>query len=93
MESTGLCTNRHKRLNTNALPPPVAKSRGGLFSRISQFLSKAFNRRRRHFALDRRAMRIADKYGLCKTYKEARRKGLSPQDALEDWDMFLDEEV
>ena len=36
---------------------------------------------------DLHAMRIADRYGLVYEYKIARRSGLSPRDALEDWDL------
>ena len=37
-------------------------------------------------------MRIADRYGMTREYKMARRNGLSPIEALEDWDMVLSEE-
>ena len=45
-------------------------------------------KRHRHFAADRRAMRIAARYGLVAEYKEARRHGCTPQEALEDWDLM-----
>ncbi len=41
---------------------------------------------------DRIAMRIADRYGMMHEYKTARRNGLSPMEALEDWDLILPEE-
>ncbi len=44
------------------------------------------------FHQDRKAMRQADKYGLVWEYKEARRHGLTPWEALEEWDLWeLDE--
>ena len=36
-------------------------------------------------------MRIADRYGLTFAYKVARRHGLSPVEALDEWDMLTDE--
>ena len=36
-------------------------------------------------------MRIADRYGLTFEYKVARRHGLSPVEALDEWDMLTDE--
>jgi len=41
---------------------------------------------------DRIAMRIADRYGMTREYKMARRNGLTPIESLEDWDMLLPEE-
>ena len=41
---------------------------------------------------DRIAMRIADRYGMTREYKTARRNGLTPLEALEDWDLILIEE-
>ena len=41
---------------------------------------------------DRIAMRIADRYGLTHEYKTARRNGLNPLEALEDWDLVLPED-
>ena len=37
------------------------------------------------------ALRIADRYGLTFEYKVARRHGLSPVEALDEWDMLTDE--
>lgn len=37
-------------------------------------------------------MRIAERHNLVPEYKLARRKGYTPQEALEDWDMILPEE-
>ncbi len=43
----------------------------------------------KRFREDREAMRIADRYGMTAAYKVARRHGLSPHEALEDWDIRL----
>ena len=37
-------------------------------------------------------MRIADRHDMVEDYKTARRKGYTPIEALEDWDL-LDEEA
>ena len=50
-------------------------------------------RSRRTRQLDAQAMIIADKYGMRKQYLEARKFGLSPLEALEDWDMVDLEEM
>ncbi len=44
-------------------------------------------RRNPYFREDREAMRIADRHGLTAEYKTARRHRLTPQEALEDWDL------
>lgn len=49
-------------------------------------------RRNRHIAQDRIAMRIAARYGMTYDYKTARRNGLDPLEALEDWDLIRPEE-
>ena len=49
-------------------------------------------RKNKRLHQDRIAMRIADRYGLTREYKTARRNGLNPLEALEDWDMILPEE-
>ena len=49
-------------------------------------------RRNRHIAQDRIAMRIAARYGMTYDYKTARRNGLKPLEALEDWDLIRPEE-
>ena len=49
-------------------------------------------RKNKRLLQDRIAMRIADRYGLTREYKMARRIGLNPIEALEDWDMILPEE-
>ena len=49
-------------------------------------------RKNKRLLQDRIAMRIADRYGLTREYKMARRNGLNPIEALEDWDMILPEE-
>ena len=41
---------------------------------------------------DRRAKAIAARYGLSAEYRAARRNGLTPIEALEDWDMLKPEE-
>ena len=48
--------------------------------------------RHSYFSQDRRAMRIAARYGLTYEYKLARRHNLSPIEALEDWDMLKPED-
>ena len=48
-------------------------------------------RRRKPNPQDRIALRIADRYGLTFEYKVARRHGLSPVEALDEWDMLTDE--
>jgi hypothetical protein len=56
-------------------------------------LSETMMKRKNKMLLqDRIAMRIADRYGLTREYKMARRNGLNPIEALEDWDMILPEE-
>lgn len=47
--------------------------------------SIAKRRRNKYFHQDRKAMRIADRYGMTYDYKEARRHHLTPIEALEDW--------
>ena len=49
-------------------------------------------RKRRYFREDLRAMRIADRYGLVEEYKTARRHGMRPLEALEEWDMLKAED-
>lgn len=56
---------------------------------LSETMMKRKNKRLHQ---DRIAMRIADRYGLTREYKMARRNGLNPLEALEDWDMILPEE-
>ena len=41
-----------------------------------------------YFTQDRRAMRIADRYGLTYEYKKSRRCGDTPIEALEEWDLI-----
>ena len=45
-----------------------------------------------YIAQDRIAMRIADRYGMTREYKIARRHHLTPLEALEDWDLIMPEE-
>ena len=42
----------------------------------------------RYLPQDRIAMRLADRYGMTEGYKEARRKGYTPLEAREDWDLL-----
>ena len=51
-----------------------------------------FHRKNRYPHQDRITMRIADRYDKVESYKTARRKGYTPVEALEDWDL-LDEEA
>ena len=53
-------------------------------------LSKAM--KNKYIAHDRIAMRIADRYGMTREYKIARRHHLTPLEALEDWDLIMPEE-
>ena len=46
----------------------------------------------KYIAQDRIAMRIADRYGMTREYKIARRHNLTPLEALEDWDLIMPEE-
>lgn len=46
----------------------------------------------KYVAQDRIAMRIADRYGMTREYKIARRHHLTPLEALEDWDLITPEE-
>ena len=46
----------------------------------------------KYIAQDRIAMRIADRYGMTREYKIARRHHLTPLEALEDWDLIKLEE-
>ena len=41
---------------------------------------------------DRIALGIAERYGMRQQYFEARKHGLSPLEALEDWDLVTEEE-
>ena len=49
-------------------------------------------RSRRTRRLDAQAIAVAERYGLRQQYMEARKFGLSPQEAMEDWDLILPEE-
>ena len=48
---------------------------------------KRRKRKFKNYQQDLEAMRIADRYNMVDDYKEARRHRLSPQEALEDWDL------
>lgn len=47
-------------------------------------------RSRRTRQLDEKAIAIADRYGMRKEYLAARRFGLEPLEALEEWDLLDD---
>lgn len=49
-------------------------------------------RSRRTRRLDEIALGIADKYGMRKEYLTARKYGLDPISAMEDWDLLMDED-
>lgn len=51
-----------------------------------------FHRKNRYLHQDRIARDIADRHGMLDDYLAARRQGLSPLEALDDWDL-LDEEA
>ena len=40
---------------------------------------------------DKKASRLAEKYGLHHEYREARRRGMNPYEAMEDWNLPLSE--
>lgn len=49
-------------------------------------------RSRRTRRQDEIALSIARRYGMEQQYQEARQQGLSPLEALEDWDLIRPEE-
>lgn len=49
-------------------------------------------KRSKYFAEDRRAMRMADEYGLVRDYKFTRRRGYTPLESLEEWDLIWPED-
>ena len=51
-------------------------------------MNNPFRIRNSFFHQDRIAMRLAARYRMTYEYKLARRHGLTPQEALEDWDMI-----
>lgn len=55
-------------------------------------MDNIFRRKNHYYHEDRIAMRLAARFGLTFEYKLARRKGLSPVEALEDWDMLYPED-
>ena len=50
-----------------------------------------FWNRKKKAQLDQQAARLAEKYGMLYEYKEARSYGASPIEALEDWDLPINE--
>ena len=59
------------------------------FGKITDLLTIIFTpmKTNKYFAEDLAAMRIAAEHDMTYDYKEARRHGLTPQEALEDWDL------
>ena len=53
---------------------------------------KHCRRKNKYLHQDRMAMLIADRYDMVEDYKVARRKGYTPLEALEDWDLLCPEE-
>lgn len=52
-----------------------------------------FHRRNRYQRQDRIAMRIAARHNMTADYKAARRAGLKPLEALDDWDLLTEEAI
>lgn len=52
----------------------------------------SFRSKDKFYHQDRIAMRIAARFGLISEYKMARRRQLTPIEALEDWDMMKPED-
>ena len=61
---------------------------GGIFKEENTM----FNINNKYKQQDTIAMKIAQRYGLTSEYKAARSHGLSPIEALEDWDMMTPED-
>lgn len=55
-------------------------------------MKNPFRRKNHHYHQDRIALQIAARRGMTDEYKTARRHGLSPLEALEDWDLVQQEE-
>ena len=53
---------------------------------------KRCRRKNKYLHQDRIAMRIADRYNMVTDYKVARRKGYTPIESLEDWDILKPED-
>lgn len=52
--------------------------------------------RKKHTSEDRIAFQIAEDYGVGEGYIRSRKQGMSPREALEDWDLdvsVLDQEL
>ncbi len=93
MKRSRIC--RELSVGTIGIPQP--RSRQGftvifcdaLKGKMLKTLSKAM--KNKYIAQDRIAMRIADRYGMTREYKTARRHHLTPLEALEDWDLIMPE--
>ena len=55
-------------------------------------MNNPFRKRNSFFRQDRIAMRLAARYRMTYEYKLARRHGLTPKEALEDWDLMKKED-
>lgn len=53
---------------------------------------KRCRRKNKYHHQDYIAIRIADRYNMVEDYKVARRKGYTPIEALEDWDLIKPED-
>ena len=47
--------------------------------------------RNKHHSEDRIALQIAEQYGVGEGYIRSRKQGMSPREALEDWDLDVSE--
>jgi hypothetical protein len=70
-----------------ALPKLTCVRLGRSFFRLFNFKRKPSDDR-----ADRIALEIAARYGLTAEYREGRQCGLTPIEALEDWDMMKPED-
>ena len=91
-------SRKYRELSVGTIGIPQPRSRQGLTvvfcdslkGEMLKTLSKAM--KNKYIAQDRIAMRIADRYGMTREYKIARRHHLTPLEALEDWDLIMPEE-
>lgn len=66
--------------------PSAVRENNGDFQRIRELENMRFFWRNRH-SEDRIALQIAERYGLGEGYIRSRKQGMSPREALEDWDL------
>jgi hypothetical protein len=52
----------------------------------------SIRRKNKNYRHDRIALYIASRYSMTREYKEARQHGLSPIEALEEWDLMKPED-